>query len=85
MPHRRALGIALGLFAAVILFASTSVTVHVVPSAQGDEARRTAFVRPRDTRSRLSARLVVAGFVLLIPATWLVVRSGRSDSGSTRG
>jgi hypothetical protein len=84
MPHRRALGIALGLLALVILFASTSVTVDVVPSVNTEEARQAAYARARETRCRMSRELAIGGVVLLIPALWLAFATSSPTASTGR-
>lgn len=83
-PLRRRWAIALTLMAAVILFASTSVQVHVITAAQDPQVREAAFARARERASRIRNVLRGMAVLVLLPATWLwwIELGGRRRQGA---
>ena len=72
--HRLA-GLCLDAMALMALFASTSVTVDVLPLSDSDATRQALFATVAQQRTRIRRGWQVSGIVLLLPAIWLVVDS----------
>lgn len=81
MAKRRVWAIGLTIAALIALFASTSVLVDVVPSAQSEEARQAAFAMARAHRQRIRIGLAGLAVLLLVPAAalWCAELRGRSS------
>ncbi len=85
MAKRRVWAIGLTIAALIALFASTSVIVDVVPSAQSEEAREAAFALARAQGRRTRIGLTGLAVLLLVPAValWCAELRGR-DGGEQR-